>query len=205
MPRAPEPNSCVPAQDCTQQEVNYGAQVPRWQELPPRGQVQPPNPPGSLQHYQLPFHTAADKPGESGSFAWGRRAGGGRARAQTHFLPQQQPLEHLLLCARPGLGTEHRVVSHGGKDRNLLEVVASLPTFPSLLTDIRRHAAQSILRMESQNCVSLYHQPLGRDPEDARRGAPSLGRPERKVTRKTELGAAATSPGPRPDPRAQRH
>ena len=46
MPRAAEPNSCVPAQDCTQQEVNYGAQVPQWQELPPRGPGAAPKPSG---------------------------------------------------------------------------------------------------------------------------------------------------------------
>lgn len=75
MPRAAEPNSCVPAQDCTQQEVNYGAQVPGWQELPPGARCSPQTLWGACrQRYQLPFHAVADKPGESGSFAWGRRA-----------------------------------------------------------------------------------------------------------------------------------
>lgn len=55
MPRAPEPNSCVPAQDCTQQEVNYGAQVPRWQELPPRARCSPQTLRGACSVTSFPF------------------------------------------------------------------------------------------------------------------------------------------------------
>lgn len=98
------------------------------------------------RRYQPPFH-AADKPGESGSFAWGRRVWGSRARLKPVSSLSSSCLSTYCV---PGLdlGTEHTVVSHGGEDPNLLEAVASLSTFLSLLAAIRHHFAPSSLRME---------------------------------------------------------
>ena len=67
----------------------------------PLGQVQPPNPPGSLQAAlpaSLSGHRQAWREWE---FCLGSQSVGWQNQAQAHFLPQQQLLEHLL-CARPG-------------------------------------------------------------------------------------------------------